>query len=246
MLVTFAGTHTLGTATVTPAMVTVNMPTPVTVNIPITDPELISSSVNLLQLGAPGTQPTILGVMQDTGNGVYSLQHVFTEPTTGQLLLEVSAAFKGSLLRVTANIPAIPVVQPLTFSDGTMGLTLNYPADWYSQQGTSSVIFSNVQQPSTSPSSSFFQVYYLSQVNPGFLPIEQWFAQFSQLAPFPPISVSSASITGHAGIIVTVPEVGAGTMIFLSRGANIIKVTYDTENQQFVGEYLAMLNSMTF
>lgn len=245
LLMAFAGTHSLGTATATPAMITANMPTPVTVTISITDPALITTSVNLLQLGASGTQPTILGLMQNTGGGLYSLQHVFNASTTGQIQLEVSAAFVGSLQRLTKVLSAIPIVQPPTFTSANMGLTLNYPADWSVQQNSSTITFSNVPSPSTTPSSSFFQVYYLPQANPSQLPIAQWFSQFSQLAPFPPISVNSISIGTNVGVIATVSDIGADTKIFLPRGTDIIEISYDSEAQQFSGEYAAMLNSIT-
>ena len=246
-LVALAVTHSLGTPSATPAVVTVHMPTTVTVMIQISDPLVIASSVNLLRLGPPGTQPTILGVMQNTSAGMYSLQYVFAEPTTGQLLLQVSAAFTGSLLRVKASVPAIPIVEPLSFTSGSMALTLEYPADWYmSEQGTSSAIFSNVQDPSTVPSSGYFAVDFLPQANPGQLSISQWFARFSQIAPFPPISSSSVLISGRTGIVVTVPERGADTMIFVPRDTDILQITYDSEALQFVGDYTAMLNSMSF
>src|SRR5579863_1642214 len=58
-------THTVGVATATPNLIVVGTSTQVTVTIQITDSALITNSVNLLQIGATGTQPTILGVMQN-------------------------------------------------------------------------------------------------------------------------------------------------------------------------------------
>jgi hypothetical protein len=77
-------------------MILAGTSTQVTVTIQITDPVLIPSSVNLLQLGPTGAQPTILGVMQSAGNGIYTLQKAFNTTVTGQIQLQVSAAFRGS------------------------------------------------------------------------------------------------------------------------------------------------------
>jgi hypothetical protein len=64
-----ATTPIVGTAIATPAYITINVPTAVTVTAQIADPTLIPTSVNLLRLGANGTQSTILGVMHDDGLG---------------------------------------------------------------------------------------------------------------------------------------------------------------------------------
>ena len=59
-------TPNVGTPSATPPTIVVNMPTTVTVTVLIT-PSPLLNGVNLLRLGATGTQPTILGVMHDDG-----------------------------------------------------------------------------------------------------------------------------------------------------------------------------------
>jgi hypothetical protein len=120
-------THTVGVATATPSLIAVGNSTQVTVTIQITDPALIPNSINLLLLGATGTQPTILGVMQSTGNGGYSLQHNFDEPAAGQIQLQVSAAFQGSLQRVLSNVVTVTVNAENVFTDPSSGLTFILP-----------------------------------------------------------------------------------------------------------------------
>jgi hypothetical protein len=122
-------TPTVGTPVATPSMIIVNTSTPVTVTVQITAPTLIPASVNLLLLGATGTQPTILGAMQSAGNGAYSLQTVFNETSTGEIELEVSAAFQGQLRRVIAPILQIPVWSLLM--DATAHFTATYPPTVY-------------------------------------------------------------------------------------------------------------------
>jgi hypothetical protein len=111
-------TRTIGPVNATPSMITVNTSTMVTVTVQITDPALIAGSVNLVLLGALGTQPTILGVMHDDGlNGdavagdhIYTLQMPFNESSPSQIQFEVSAAFQGSLKRVVSPIAALVVL----------------------------------------------------------------------------------------------------------------------------------------
>jgi hypothetical protein len=108
-LLPLAITHTVGTAAATPTVIATGTSTQVTVTILITDQALIPNSVNLLRLGASGTQSTILGVMQSAGNGAYSLQHSFNEPAAGQIQLQVSAAFQGALQRILSNVVIVSV-----------------------------------------------------------------------------------------------------------------------------------------
>lgn len=122
-------TPTVGTPVAIPNMIVVGTSTAVTVTVQITDPTLIPGSVNLLLLGATGTQPTILGVMQSAGNGVYSLQPVFNESTTGQLQLQVSAAFQGLLRRIISPIVQVAIWGQIT--DTVAGFTVLYPPSLY-------------------------------------------------------------------------------------------------------------------
>jgi hypothetical protein len=118
-------TPTIGPPVATPSVITVNTSTPVTVTVQITDPSLIPGSVNLLLLGATGTQPTILGLMQGSDNGMYMLEQAFDEASTGLIQTEVSAAFRGQLRRVISPVLQIPVWN--SFADSTNGFTLAYP-----------------------------------------------------------------------------------------------------------------------
>ncbi len=99
-------TPTIGTPSTTPSFITVNTQKTVTVTVSIS-PTPLPNGVNLIRLGATGTQPTILGVMHDDGlngdqtpgDGVYTLQVPFSEPTTSYIQLQVSSAFEGLLKR---------------------------------------------------------------------------------------------------------------------------------------------------
>ncbi len=122
-------THTVGTATATPLMISEGTSTQVSVSVQITDPALIATSVNLLRLGATGTQPAILGVMKSSGNGMYTLQPTFNEATPGQIQLQVSAAFVGTLQRVLSNVVTVSAWGVLT--DATSGFTALYPPNLY-------------------------------------------------------------------------------------------------------------------
>ncbi len=118
-----AATPKIGSAYLTPTTVTVNAPATVTLNVSIPDPSLIPGSVNLIRVNANGTT-SILGQFHDDGkNGdlvagdtIFTIQITLNEPKVGQVELEVSAAFRGTLRRVqSAFIPIF--VQPANAAD---------------------------------------------------------------------------------------------------------------------------------
>jgi hypothetical protein len=129
-------TPNVGTPVATPSIIAVNASTTVTVTVQIAEPTLIPGSVNLLLLGATGTQPTILGVMQNAGNGTFSLQSIFDQATPGQLQLQVSAAFRGQLRRVVSQITTVAAWSAL--ADTTSGFQTLYPPVLYNLTNTTS------------------------------------------------------------------------------------------------------------
>jgi hypothetical protein len=129
MSVAPAASHMVGTLTATPTLIVAGTSTQVSVSIQITDPALIPNGVNLVQLGADGTQPTIFGIMQDSGNNTYTFQPVFNNQTPGQVQFQASAAFKGALQRVLSNVVTFNVWNNL--SDVTGGFTVLYPPSLY-------------------------------------------------------------------------------------------------------------------
>ena len=145
-----SATPTVGTPVAAPSMIVVNTSTPVIVAVQITDPTLIPGSVNLLLLGATGTQPTILGVMQSAGNGTYIIQPVFNETSTGQIQLQVSAAFRGKLQRVLSNVVNISPWGVLV--DTVSGFSTLYPPGVYNLSTGSSGSFSLQSSPQGYPS----------------------------------------------------------------------------------------------
>jgi hypothetical protein len=117
--------HSITNPSATPSTIVVNTLTPVTVTVSITDPALVPGSVNLLRLEATGAPPTILGVMQNAGGSNYILQTTLDEAATGQVQLEVSAAFRGSLKRVLSDQLTIPIFNAHT--DTTVGVSVQFP-----------------------------------------------------------------------------------------------------------------------
>jgi hypothetical protein len=106
---------TVGTPSADPTYVVVSTLTVVTVAVSIPGSALIPNSVNLLRLGASGSQPIVLGLLHDDGmNGdavagdhVFTIRLPFTEPSVGQVNLQISAAFKGQLTRVKVDVPTV-------------------------------------------------------------------------------------------------------------------------------------------
>jgi hypothetical protein len=117
-----APNHSIGSVAATPNPLPVNASTNVTLSVQISDPSLIANSINLLQLGSPGTQPTIVGQLQSTGNNRYTIKVPLSKSTPGQVQFQVSAAFKGVLQRVLS--PVLPILFVAAPTSGNFVLDL--------------------------------------------------------------------------------------------------------------------------
>jgi hypothetical protein len=136
---------TIGAPTVAPSTIAAGAPSVVTVTVPITDPAPIPNGANLIRLGPGGSQSAILGQLHDDGvNGdaiagdkVYSIRALFSEPTAGQIQLQISAAFQGQLKRVMSPVSQVVVSpawynaswmqrQPITVTGSPAGAQTNY------------------------------------------------------------------------------------------------------------------------
>ena len=125
--------QTVGTASADPTYIVVSTPTVITVMVSIPGTALIPNSVNLLRLGAPGSQAIVIGLLHDDGmNGdaiagdhVFTIQVPFTEPSVGQITLQISAAFKGQLTRVKISVPTV-FVQTANATDVVISTLSSY------------------------------------------------------------------------------------------------------------------------
>ena len=140
-----------------------NVRTTVLVTAGINDSAVISNSVNLLRIGATGTQSTILGVMHDdgingdelAGDNVYTIAITFNEATTTTITLQVSAAFKNRLQRVLSVQQVIAVItEPDTFTHYTnsqQNLQLQYPSKLQPGQSGDALTWSDPAYPDLEP-----------------------------------------------------------------------------------------------
>ncbi len=103
----------IGAVSASPSSVPAGAATNVTFTAVISDPAVISSSVNLQQVNSTG-QATNIGTMYDdgthgdstAGDHIYTLSFSIFQQTTGALSFRVSAGFQGSLSRaLSAPIP---------------------------------------------------------------------------------------------------------------------------------------------
>lgn len=97
---------------VNPSTLAINQPTSVTascqINTSAGDPALIAGGVNLVRIA--GTASSVVGTMQDAGNGLYSLTYNDSETSVGSFQLQCTAAFKGMLQRVKSPVTTVTVV----------------------------------------------------------------------------------------------------------------------------------------
>ena len=106
-----------------PDAIILNTPTVVTVKAQLgTGPDLLSNSVNVIRLNAQGVAIGIVGTLFDdgahgdsiAGDGIFSGQFTFNEAQISFVNLAVTAAIRGSLLRIRSSTFTISVVQPQT------------------------------------------------------------------------------------------------------------------------------------
>jgi hypothetical protein len=240
---------TIGVPTTTPSLIIANTPTTVTVTVQISGASPIPGGVNLLRLGASATQTTILGVMHDdgkngdavAGDGIYTLQVPFSEPTTGDLNLQVSAAFHTTLRRTNSQAIQLPVFGML--GDTTSGFTVLYPPGLTNTttSTTPSGLFTLESSPlsvdiggggpedTSSPVPTGFEVSIEadSYSQPTF-DINQWFAieyPNSEVATISPLTIG-----GQSGFEIELAnEVGAGQpLVVVNYKGYIYQVSYSS------------------
>jgi hypothetical protein len=217
-----------------------------TVTASITPPP-ISNSVNLLRIGATGTQPIFLGVMHDdgqngdpvSGDGIYTLQVPFDESTAGQVQLQVSAAFQGRLMRIVSTIIQVEVWGVL--EDPATGFQVLYPPGVYNTtpNGSATGTFSLSGSPvgvsmgdaGADPNltlSGYTILITTSLYNPSTFDINQW---LSAEYPYESISeLTPITIGGHAAYEFQFTDgEGAGQpIVVVYRSNTIYQIEYDS------------------
>jgi len=246
---------TIGATTANPAVIAVNMPTAVTITSVIPDPSVIPTGVNLLRLNSNGTS-TVIGQLKDDGrNGdaaagdkTFTTVKSFNETVTGQVQLQVSAAFRGLLKRVMSPIVNLEIWN--VFRDVSLGITVNYPSGWNVRQDGARVVISNTPTTSTLSEAalqaeSSFEIRILGNSNPGILEIDKWFDQhFTKGFSVPPLARSSAIVAGTSAVRIETSEIGKRVHLYVPKAADVIEITYGLFAPQFIDDYNAILNSL--
>lgn len=141
-----SASHVIDGTGVVPSEIVAGSAQPLTFTALISDPVVITSSVNLVQVKPDGSS-VVLATLQPAGNGTFTLRTTalaFSFPT-GTLNLRISAAFSGTLKRVqspsfTLQIdPATDTSSWTSVSPSSQGLfTMKLPPGWQITGGASS------------------------------------------------------------------------------------------------------------
>ncbi len=144
MAATAGASHTIGQVSLDPPAVVSGSLHPVTVTATITDPAVITNSVTLVRV-PPNGSPVVIGSLNDTGtggditpnNGTYTISWVpMPALAPGVVVLRVTAAFKGVLLRSQSADISLAVASPTstvawtTISDSQHLFSLKVPTQW--------------------------------------------------------------------------------------------------------------------
>src|ERR1017187_2286275 len=121
--------------TALPPGVPVNTPTLVTFKAMVgPDPNLISNSVNVVRVTASGS--AVVGALYDdgthgdalAGDSIYTGQLSLNEPSVGTVQLMVTAAFRGSLRRVSSIPFSVGVFAPISATDAQLPVIVTQQA----------------------------------------------------------------------------------------------------------------------
>lgn len=258
-----ASSPTIPAPTVTPTIIIAGTSTPVTVTVPIADPTLVTSSINLISVDPSGNQ-TNLGQMHDdgqngdalAGDGIYSISYSFSPSSALQMSLAVSAIFRGQLKRVMS--PSVALYEWGRFTDTVTGLEVAYPPGIYDISGGHSngaFLLSNSSQaanvgetgPTSTLANSGFNIsmrtfsYQMSSFD-----INQW---LSYQYPYDSVgTVTPLSIAGLPGYeFQFVDEASPEHLIaVVYRNATVIELSYSsTMNSGTSAEYAGLTTFST-
>jgi len=226
--------------------------------------------VNLLRIGATGTQPTVLGVMHDdgkngdaaAGDGVYTLQIPFNEPAPINIHLQVSAAYNGRLQRTLSPISTLPIWGVVR--DQTEGFSAQYPPGLYAsipadvpgqhliESSALDVDLGGAAAPDqaqTAPSGYAIAITSIRYAAP--FTIAQYLAD---IHPYDPIdSIAPVTISGvQAYTVIFKDEIGAGEpTTFVPAAAAVLEISYSStyalgsiQDQGGLSAYVAVLKTL--
>jgi hypothetical protein len=138
-----APVHDLGTVTMSPPWIAEGSAEPFVVTVEITDPSVIRTSINLLQVMAGG-QTRVWGQLNDDGtggdlvahDGIFSITENISSLPSGSAVFRISAAYEGSLRRTVSSdltltvAPAKSTAHWQTFTDSQKLFSISVPAEW--------------------------------------------------------------------------------------------------------------------
>ena len=104
-----AGSDTIDAAGAAPSAIIQGTAQPVVFSARISDPKVISTGVNLVQVSSGGTE-AVSGILQAGGSGAFSLTETFPSLSAGTLNFRISGPYLGLLRRIQTPIFSIAIV----------------------------------------------------------------------------------------------------------------------------------------
>jgi hypothetical protein len=186
-----------------------------------------------------------------TKGASYTVQVTFAPPaTTATGTYDGTIHLRQSEKTLAKPLPAqLRVVWPTFDGSRALGITIKYPPGWYvDTTSENTVAFSNIAgPPSKREDYAFFRLRRLVNVNSLQLPIEQWFNEyFSRGFSSAPTSKKFPIVAGRDAVRIEVIDVGVHVVIYLPDGKDVIALTYELDNPDFIADYEAMSQSLSF
>jgi hypothetical protein len=249
----------IGIPAITPATIIASRPTQVTVTIPITDPNLILTSVNLQRLDATGRVAAVVGNLNDggfdgdevAGDKIFTLQAPLNEPSAGEVGFQVSVEFRGLLRRSFSGVAILRVEPPLdqwrTFAHPSFRYEIKYPSNWSFALGeASSVGFSPLDKqpdPSLEFTGDIIVEVFANPRGLTFSEFYQWEAEVDlfqnsmEQMPFRVNGLEAVKFIGVPGML------GPSTIVSVNKGGFVVEINDVNEEHQQNGVFDSMISS---
>jgi hypothetical protein len=181
------------------------------------------------------------------GDGVYTFLVPFNELVSGQVQLQVSAAFQGQLKRIVSPLLSISVWAEALVP---ARVSVAYPPQWVLHNSAALTKIDSATSPGPFTEDivntfGSFEIVRLPGANSGQLPIEQWFTANEQDAfSSDPLSQGSTMVAGHPAVVVTTAEIGQWTHYFVFAGGDVVHVAFGPDSDAFRVVYSQILSTM--
>lgn len=193
-------------------------------------------------------QESILGIPKNIEQNLQLTLNVPPETATGTYQGTVHILDGHRTLAQPLRVAIKVTNAKQTYTNTNIGISLEYPTDWFARDHLGYSIFSNVQTFSdnpVNPAESYFGILHRANANPQHLPIQQWYeATIAPNEPTPTSEKEVIQVNGVASFRIKASLVGRYYHVYVPNGSNVIEIVYSDNTPAFNNIYANMLASV--